>query len=213
MARIESKEIATPELTADFPQSPEGHIPGLTHVYHPIGIHQSLIDKNIKKEIYARDTIKLGVLADRGYVYQLMGGIKNVQVEVADFPDSPFKICQIRAATILDKKTVEFLSEYSILLEGDEHGDITKNDVQEWFSKATTLRQRFLENVETQQLIQLRFEESSRTLSKEGIDEIWYKVGLPPARIRRSSGNVQIHYPSKYSLPKKLDMLLFSGGK
>jgi hypothetical protein len=177
-------EIKSP-LANDIPlRAPlvEKEIPGHMWLRFPIDLLRKVSQTEQCPKSYALGTLKLGILADRGFVYQRFKDLPLTELNVSDFPPYSANIERTTGLIAADYYTLMLLWNGTKLLPSGKDNAVTNRDIQDWYSRAITLRQRFMDSPETRELIILTNGEQYFELSHESLNTIWGASDLPVIR-------------------------------
>lgn len=127
----------------------------------------------------ALEAIKLGALADRGFVFQFVAGLEPIELHASDFPALPINSSDSEPIFSMDSSIVKFLRPKTRLLDGDKAGNVTPDDVRDWFLRVVMMRERFMQYKKTRKLLSLIVNKQKKPLSTVGIVLAWNAAGLP----------------------------------
>ena len=145
----------------------------------PIDLRDKLLQEKQNPIIAAVEAIKLGVLLDRNLVHQKITGIDPICLSITDFP--PYSQTTENTANLVavNYQTLSFLFSDTKLKPSGKKDSFIDSDVQSWFLRAVTFRERFMKSAETRELITLGSMDTPFELSPEGVEAAWKAANLP----------------------------------
>lgn len=164
----------------------EHYIPPSVLLKYPTDLYADNIAQSRNPNILAIDALMLGALADRSKLFQQIGE-ETFTLRVSDLDPYPaFK--GFSDTFSINSNLIEFLRRETRLISGD----VSENQVKDWFLRAVNLHTRF----EQADAAVLRVGGKTWPVDHQGIADAWKAAQLPYVELYLEPGQAPlVHFP------------------